>query len=69
MNVVINRWLEEKNDFVHPRCYCWACGKIGTVVEIPDNCGVLMARMCAACLERAKSAINDEILRNITCVS
>jgi len=69
MNVVINRWLEEKNDFVHPRCYCWARGKTGTVVEIHDNSGVLMARMCASCLQRAQSALNEAILRNFTCVS
>lgn len=66
MNVVINRWLEEKNDFVHPQCYCWACGKIGTVVEIPDCNGVLLARLCSVCLERARLAMNKAVL---SCVS
>ena len=61
MNVILNRW--QGGALAYPRCTCWSCGQAATVVEFahhPD--GGLLARICGACLDRARDALNAAIL-------
>lgn len=65
MNVVINRWTGD--GFELPNCVCWVCDKPATVVNVPDWTGALLARICGSCLEEARKAMADAVLKGCSC--
>lgn len=69
MNVEINRCNGEA--FELPHLNCWVCDKPATVVELPLNIlpgrSETLARICGSCLEAARQALSEAVLKGSIC--